>query len=254
MARPRGTEALIALVIVGLCTYAVLRQFGAAPFGEDAIGALEIGERLDLTVALPGIGDDGKTYALRDLWGERLTVLYTWSLLCPCVEDLEPRLRRIYADFGPHNQGVAWIAIDGEPNDEPAIIRKVMAKLRSFYHLLRDPQQVVVRRLGLPQAVQVAILDREGRLLWRGPVDDNYDEAEVTRTFLREALVAISAGEKPPVAPDPTYGCEFNDPASCEEAEAEAEAIRARRRAAKEDKSATPPAVPAEPTRADAQN
>ena len=83
-----------------------------------------------------------------------------------------------------------------------------MVKLRSFYRMLRDPEQKLTRRLGFDAAVQVAIVDSHGVLRYRGAVDDAYDAAEVTKRYLGDALAALVAGKEPAVVETAkVYGC-----------------------------------------------
>ncbi|MCA9314748.1 MAG: redoxin family protein [Planctomycetota bacterium] len=235
LARP---DLWIAVAVLALCAYAVARQLGADPLGVDRVEALALGDRLDGSHELLGLDDEGKRYRIDRYFGERFTVLYTWSLKCPCVEEIEHRMKSLYARYNERTNGVGWLAIDGEPDDPPKVIIKVMAKLGAFYPVLRDPRQEVTQRLGLDRAVQVAIIDHQGRLRWRGPVDDSYYDEEVKQQYLAEALEVLVNGEGTlPVPPaEPVYGCLFADPASCEAAAAETEAIKAKRRADKESK------------------
>lgn len=235
LARP---DLWIAAAVLALCAYAVARQLGADPLGVDRIEALALGDRLDGSHELLGLDDEGKRYRIDRYFGERFTVLYTWSLKCPCVEEIEHRMKALYARYNERTNGVGWLAIDGEPDDPAKVIIKVMAKLGAFYPVLRDPRQEVTQRLGLDRAVQVAVIDHEGRLRWRGPVDDSYYDEEIKQHYLADALEVLVSGEGTlPVPPsEPVYGCLFADPASCEEAAVETEAIKAKRRADKESK------------------
>ncbi|MGE0192227.1 MAG: redoxin family protein [Planctomycetota bacterium] len=232
----------IAAAVLALCAYAVARQLGADPLGIDRVEPLALGERLDGRAELLGLDDEGNRYRIDRYFGERFTVIYTWSLKCPCVEEIEPRMKALYARFNERTNGVGWLALDGEPDDPPKIIVKVMAKIGAFYPVLRDPRQEVTQRLGLDRAVQVAIIDHEGRLRWRGPVDDSYYDEEVKHQYLAEALEVLVSGQGTlPVPPaEPAYGCLFADPASCEEAAEATEAIKAKRQADKEAKRPRP--------------
>jgi hypothetical protein len=225
----------IATVVLAVCAYAVARQLGVDPLGADTGRRVALGERIDVDAQLLGLDGEGTLYRLGDYMGERFTVFYTWSLKCPCVEEVEPRLKALYAKYNERTAGMAWVGIDAEPDDDAGMIVRVMGKLHSFYAMLRDPTQQVVRNLGLDRAVQIALVDHEGRLLYRGPIDDGYDLRDVTRSYLAEALETALRGGAMPVPPaEPAYGCLFGDPASCEEAAEATEAIKARRRAEKE--------------------
>lgn len=211
----KRVDLWIALVVIGLCGFAVVKQLTYR--SDEDIVPLEIGESLDLDIRLTDVSDVEQTVRVGDYTGRDFTVLYTWSTLCPCVGELEPRMRALHLRFNEKRNGVGWLAIDGEPTDNRKMIRRYMTRLGSFYRLLRDPEQQVTRRLGFQSAVQVAVIDSHGVLRYRGSVDDAYEAAEVKTNYLGQALEALVAGKEPPqVETAWVYGCTFSDPASCE--------------------------------------
>lgn len=211
----KRADLWIAVVVIGLCGFAVMKQLTYR--SDEVIEPLKIGETLNLDERLADVSDVEQTVRVGDYTGRDYTVLYTWSTLCPCVGELEPRMRKLHLRFNEARNGVGWLALDGEPTDTRDLIRRYMGRLGSFYRLLRDPKQRVTQRLGLNAAVQVAIIDSHGVLRYRGSVDDAYEASEVKRQYLAEALEALVAGKEPPLAEtEKVYGCEFSDPASCE--------------------------------------
>lgn len=227
-----GDWLVLGLVVI-LATVGVFVSFGSNPLAEedDGVRKLAIGASLDPDQKVTLIGTPPFTDFLRAYMGERATVFYSWSIPCPCPAVIDPRLLDIYTEYGPE-QGVSWVAIDGEPADKPEAIIEKMVGLRAFYKMVLDPQQVLVRQLGLPQAVCVAVVDGEGRLRFRGTPDNNYDEGD--GGWLREALTAVLEGrEVSKTERDMAYGCLFGDPESCEEYELtpEEEAAQAKREA-----------------------
>jgi len=212
----RWRDGLIAATVVAVCAYGVAAQFGGeAPPAEVAadIQPAQIGAVLQVDVTLRDLEDPPRPRNVLGSEGRVATVLYTWSVACPCIVELEPRLRRVAARFG-HEQGVAWLAVAGEPGESLEALRAKRDAMRAFYPVLRDPDQLVCRRLGLRHAGQVAVLDAGGRLRYRGAVDA--DGTTGNAEFLEAALQAVVRGDRPAVAEEPRrYGCEFSVPASC---------------------------------------
>jgi len=223
-------DIVIAGVIVALCAYAVAAQLGFNPLGaDDEIRPIAIGDVLDPDLILNYVDKQPMPIELGSWYGEKATVIYTWSVPCPCIQHLEPRMRAIFSRFG-NDKGIAWIAVDGEPLDRPETyviapgkkdeeerlgIMVKMGRIYAFYKMLLDPEQRLCRRLGFSDACQVAVLDGEGRLRYRGAIDADYYKGKAEH--LESALKAVLAGE--PVATPETpwvYGCGFSDPASCE--------------------------------------
>jgi hypothetical protein len=214
-------DLAVAAVVIVLCAAGVLWQLEVGPFAGEAAAAtppLALGERLEVDYALPDAGDPPLRRNVMASYGERATVLYTWSVPCPCVQRVEPRLRALAERFERAGGGVAWVGIDGEPEDTAERVRAKHGAIEAFYPVLRDPEQRLCRRLGLLSACQVAVLDGEGRLAYRGSLDADYEDGR--GEHLAEALEAIVAGRKPPVRErGHVYGCDFADPASCAEYE-----------------------------------
>jgi hypothetical protein len=221
----RLRDILIALAIVGLCVYGVTSQFSADGAPDVAIldiEPLEIGALLEVDFTLRDLGTPPKPRNLMGGYGRTATVLYSWSEPCPCILDLEPRLRALAAGY--EGKGVRWIALAGEPRDTLEALRAKAAQMKPFYPVYRDPEQRVLRRLDIRHAGQFAVLDGEGRLVFRGGGDDHWEEGKAEH--LQAVLDAVVTGQAVPFTTKPRrYGCEFSLPASClaDEAAPEAE-------------------------------
>lgn len=194
----------------------ILSAFGASACGPDTApeGPLTIGGVLDASMQRPALAAPERPLAIRDLLGARATVFYAWSVPCPCVDAAEPRIQAL---MGGSGEGVAWIAVDGEPLDTAEQVRAKSLRLGSPYRILLDPDQGLCRLLGFDSAMQVAVLDAEHRLVYRGALDGDYVEGR--GEYLAEALEAVLNGREPPTPERPrTYGCFFGDPGSCTQA------------------------------------
>jgi len=207
-------EASVALVVIAACGWGVLAQFeGHASVAAPDIRPMAIGEDLHLDVTLRDVETPPKPRSVLGSLGRTATVFYTWSAACPCILDLEPRLRTLHERFGKA-EGIAWIAVAGEPGETVEELRTKRDVMHAFYPVLRDPDQLVCRRLDLHHAGQAAVLDAQGRLVYRGAIDAHWKEGHAE--FLSAALEAVVKGRRPAVTEEPRrYGCEFDVPASC---------------------------------------
>ncbi len=165
-----------------------------------------------------GVGEAVGSIALEDLDGRRaevasygehaVTVLWFWSTLCPCVEQCEERIVALLRDYAP--RGMRFVAVDPNAGDDAARIRALLATMRSPYGVLRDPTAHEALRLGIRASASVAVIDRDGRLRYRGAIDDRLEEPTVS--YVRQALDAVLAGRDPRPADVPSYGCLFPIP------------------------------------------
>jgi len=211
----RLRDILIALTVVALCAYGVVAQFSMDAAPEVPILEIDpipIGAVLDIDFALRDLEEPPKPRNLMAGYGRAATVLYSWSVPCPCILDMEPRLRAVAARFEGHD--VRWMALAGEPADTLQALREKAAGMQPFYPVLRDPDQRVLRRLAITHAGQVAVLDGDGRLVYRGAADDHWEEGQAEH--LQAVLEAVVAGRPVPFETQPRrYGCAFSIPASC---------------------------------------
>jgi hypothetical protein len=207
----RRWDYVIAAAIVALCAFAVERQLAGHGSDEPAIREIEVGEVLEPDWVLKDVS--GHDRELGRWYGSKATVLYSWKVTCPCVDVVEGRLRHLYTRFGAE-QGVIWVAVDGEAEDGTGDILDKMGRLQSFYRMLLDPEQRLSARLGFDRATLVAVLDASGRVRYRGSIDDAYETPK--RSYLEEALEAVVGGRNPAVPEtQPVYGCEYSGPPSC---------------------------------------
>ena len=218
MRRLRNT--LIALLVVGVCAWGVAAQFSRVPAqgaSYDDIAPMAIGEVLEVDTALLDIEDPPKPRSLAGEFGRRATVLYSWSVTCPCINTVEDRMRALWAAHGERDRSVRWIALAGEPAESLASLRAKREDLEAFYPVLRDPEQIALRRLGFRHAGQVAVLDGEGRLAYRGAIDADWESGGAE--YLTAALEAVLGGRPVEPAERPrVYGCAYGLPLSCLEA------------------------------------
>jgi peroxiredoxin len=159
---------------------------------------------------LPGVDD--QDHALRDYaeGKEAVAVIFTCNH-CPYARAWEDRIVRIQADYA--DRGVQVIAISANdpqryPEDSfPKMKERAQEKGFNFPYLYDEPQEVA-RAYGAERTPEVFLLGKDGRLLYQGSVDDNYEDPRAVRNhYLRDALDAALAGEEPRVAETRPIGC-----------------------------------------------
>ncbi len=159
---------------------------------------------------LPGVDD--RRHALADYAEDKeaVAVIFTCNH-CPYARAWEDRIVRIQADYA--DRGVQVIAIN--PNDPqkypddsfPRMKERAQEKGFNFPYLY-DESQEVAHAYGAERTPEVFLFGKDGRLLYHGTVDDNYEDPTAVRNhYLRDALDAALAGEEPPVTETRPIGC-----------------------------------------------
>src|SRR5579864_3714716 len=165
-------------------------------------------------------GVDGRTYTLKDFADAKILVVVFTCNHCPTAQYYEERLKQLVTDY--KDKGVALVAI--MPND-PKSVRldelgwtdlsdsfaemKVRAGERhfNFLYLYDGDTESVARTYGPVATPHAFVFDAGRKLRYVGAIDDSERVQHVTRTYVRDALTALLAGQEPPVTKTKVVGC-----------------------------------------------
>ena len=178
----------------------------------------KIGEKAPEFSGLTGV--DGEKHALANYKEAEAVVLVFTCNHCPVAKAYEDRLiaiQKVYED-----KGVQVIAINSnspkqQPQDSLERMKDRAAgrdlggwreKREPFnFPYLFDATQKVAKAYGATCTPHVFILDEDRKIAYTGAIDDNMKAKKVKTPFVRNALDAILAGEKPPKAVTKQFGC-----------------------------------------------
>lgn len=165
-------------------------------------------------------GVDGKVHSLEDYADAAVLVLVQSCVHCPYVQASEEHLKETQAVYAA--SGVRIVAINSnsaELQPEDSFDEMVAhAKAQHFnFEFLHDETQAVARALNGTRTPEVFVFDRERRLRYHGAplsalldhrsaTDGDGSDSEV-RSYLREALDAVLAGQAPATTETPLLGC-----------------------------------------------
>jgi hypothetical protein len=133
---------------------------------------------------------------------------------CPVSNSYAPEVRRIYEKFSP--RGVGFYLVYPDPDETAAMIEKHLKDYSYPFAAFRDPKHELVKLAGAKITPEAAVFDREGKLLYRGRIDDRYVDFGKMRLAptvrdLEQALEAVLAGKPAPAAGGPAIGCFIAD-------------------------------------------
>ena len=202
------TDVVLFVVLLAGSAYAVSTQVGHDPIA--AAAAARAGR-----VRFGGIVPDvtlndwkARPTTLASVKGKVATVLYFFSVDCPCVDAVQMRIQELMDTY--ERKGVEFVGIAGHPDDTAKQVFGKVADIHGTFRVLLDPEQKLVRRVGVIGATDVAVLDSEGRLVYRGTIDD--DLVKPTTPYVKPILEALVSGKEPPFQESvkaATYGCPF---------------------------------------------
>ena len=156
----------------------------------------------------------GVQRSLADLGKKRAYVFVFTTTQCPLVKRTLPKLTELDTKFGPHD--VQFVAVNVGAEDTIRDMASQAIEFDCSFPFVKDTDLSCVKRLGIERTPEVAVLDAERRLVYRGRVDDQLrlggTKPEPTRRDLEEALRELLDGKPVSVATTTVDGCAITAP------------------------------------------
>lgn len=154
------------------------------------------------------IGDLGPDVRMRTVTGEEVSladfraregregrpvIVVSWSYRCPTGRDFQDKFREIADWCREHDVPFVAVCSYGDTEEE---IREVRQRLRIQYPIIHDPDKRLLGPLGVRTVTHTFVLDREGRLRYRGAIDNSNRRQEPYAGHAIEAARAILEGRE----------------------------------------------------------
>ena len=139
------------------------------------------------------------------------TVFVFTTTDCPIANRYAPEIQRLAKKFGT----VRFVIVYPVASDTPESINAHRMKFAYTVDFIRDEKHELVKKTGVTVTPEVAVM-KDGRMLYRGRIDDRYiefgkDRPQPTVRDLERSLEAILAGTPVPVAETRAVGCILSD-------------------------------------------
>lgn len=184
---------------VALTASLCLAQFSVA--GEFN-SVINIGDKAPSFVNLAGV--DGKTHGLNDSQEAKAVVVVFTCNQCPVAVAYEDRLIQLQEDY--KSKGVQVIAINVSSEGLEKMKARAENKGFNFPYLL-DASQKSAREYGATVTPHAFLLDAERNVVYMGAIDNNQNPDRITKRYLRSAIDAVLAGQKPETTETRQFGC-----------------------------------------------
>jgi len=153
--------------------------------------------------------------SLAELGAHKATVFVFTTTTCPLVRRSIPKLVELQKRYS--DQGVQFVAVNVGADDTIREIAEQALDSEAPFPFVKDSDLSCVAALGVTRTPELAVLDHQRRLVYRGRIDDQLrlggTRPEPTRKDLEEALTQLLAGEAITVSETPVDGCEITHPA-----------------------------------------
>ena len=123
----------------------------------------------------------------------RPTLYVFLGTTCPTTAKYLDRLAELEKNF---SRRVAFVYLYPNANDTPAAKKTFHGQHRLGGVLIDDQGARIATLLGAQKTSEVILVDRKGRILYRGAIDDNKEVGLVKRRHLAIALKEHLAGKK----------------------------------------------------------
>ena len=154
---------------------------------------------------------NGKAYSSTEMMKSTGLLIYVVCNHCPYNQALWARLVEVAEFASKVDVGVVAINPNIHPNypeDSPAHMLDKIVEFSLPFPYLIDRHQQVARSLNATCTPDIFLFDATGALFYHGRVDDYWKDAgKVTKEELREAIMHLFSGKKPPQEQIPSMGC-----------------------------------------------
>ncbi|MCC5793891.1 MAG: thioredoxin family protein [Chromatiales bacterium] len=153
----------------------------------------------------------GRTVSSESYAGKPLLVMFICNH-CPFVQHVQKAFKPLETDFTL--RGLQIVAINANslathPQDGPQPMARLARTEGWDFAFLFDETQAVARAFGAACTPDFFLYDHEGRLAYRGQLDDSRpgNDKPVTGADLRAAIEEVLAGRQPSIDQKPSIGC-----------------------------------------------
>jgi peroxiredoxin len=152
----------------------------------------------------------GGRHTPKEWRGHKAVVVFFLNTECPVSNHYAPEMARLARDYA--DKGVLFWGAHPDPELSAADAARHAREYGLTFLILLDPGQRLAARTGVKVTPEVALLSPEGKVLYRGRIDDRYTpdgkrRDEPSAHDLEDAIKAVLAGKTPPVAETKAFGC-----------------------------------------------
>jgi len=168
---------------------------------------INVGQKAPSFSGIPAVmGEKDATISLEDT-KEDVVVLVFLANHCPVVTAYEDRIIDTANEFKGKSVRFVGVSVNRMDSDRlPAIKDRVKDKGYNFVYGF-DESQKIGKAYGASVTPEFFVLDKDRNIRYTGALDDNQNESKVTKTYVKDAVNALLAGETVEVTETRPKGC-----------------------------------------------
>jgi peroxiredoxin len=114
----------------------------------------------------------GKKWNSQEFASSKAVALVFLGTQCPLAKLYADRINKLESEF--HKKGVAFLAVNPNVQDSLEMMSAFARKHGLEIPFLKDPDQGLAEAVGATRTPEVCLLSSDGRLIYRGRIDDQY--------------------------------------------------------------------------------
>jgi peroxiredoxin len=188
-------------------TLAGLALIASPAFAGKFNKVVSVGDQAPTFAGIPAT-DNGQdsSLTLSDI-KEDVVVLVFLGNHCPVVGMYDDRIIDLVSDYNGKSVKVVAVAVADMDSDRLPAIRDYSKKKGINYVYGYDESQGIGRAYGATNTPHFFVLDKARKIRYIGALDDNRKEAQVKKTYVRDAVDALLAGKDVEVDETRPDGC-----------------------------------------------
>lgn len=153
---------------------------------------------------------EGRLHSSSDWRGHALIAIFFVTTDCPITNSYVGEMQRLYREYSPRD--VVFWAVHCDPTQGMEEVKKYATEYKYEFPVLMDEQLALATRFGARRMPEAVIASAEGKLLYRGRIDDRYvsfgkARREASKHDFREAMEQALNGKRKTVEGPTAVGC-----------------------------------------------
>ena len=148
---------------------------------------------------------DGAEHSLKSLTGKNGAVILFVATKCPVSNAYNDRMEKLAQDYKA--RGINVIGINSNNTEPAAEVKSHAGEKHLTFTILKDDGNKIADRLGATRTPEAYVIDRNGKLVYHGRIDNSQNTANITANDLREALDEMLGGKPVTKTGGAAFGC-----------------------------------------------
>ena len=171
---------------------------------------------IEINSEMPNIDDklqsvNGYSYSLGSISEKNGLIVIFTSNTCPFVIKWEDRYTIVEELAKKNNLGLAYINSNYKKRDGDDSFEKMKEHAKKYNYrasYLLDTESKLANSFGAKTTPHIFMFNREHQLVYKGAIDDNYEDINKVKEFyLKEAMEQLANGKKIKVSETDPVGC-----------------------------------------------